>query len=62
MILTITGPYNFLAAGKIVVTPHCFYMGANKIKVYSSYNIVAQTSDPGAGSSLETGKIMLVYE
>nr|DAS76619.1 MAG TPA: hypothetical protein [Caudoviricetes sp.] len=37
-------------------------MGANKIKVYSSYNIVAQTSDPGAGSTLETGKIVLVYE
>jgi len=35
---------------------------ATPTSAFTTRNIKAQTTDPGAGSSLTTGQILLVYE
>lgn len=52
-----------LVSGQIGISGNDIYIKATDVVTfYTNKNIVAQTSDPGAGSALTTGRIVLVYE
>ena len=52
-----------LNSEQIGISGNDIYIKANDVVTfYTNKNIVAQTSDPGAGSALATGRIVLVYE
>ena len=52
-----------LTSGQIGILGNNVYVkGTDVVTFYTDKNIIAQTTDPGAGSALETGRIVLVYE
>ena len=57
------GGFIRLGQGQISVGSNMAYIGVSSpVKLYTGLDITAQTSDPGAGSALPTGRIVLVYE
>ena len=50
-------------SGQIGISGNDIYIKGTDVTVlYTDKNIVAQSTDPGAGSALATGRIVLVYE